>query len=769
MTSPSHLSRREFVKSAGGLIVGFSMAGPLADVLLAQGSPQVAAAVPPPVGLPLAKIDSWIRIAPDGAVTVCTGKIEVGMGVNVALSQIVAEELGVPMNRVTMLMGDTSGTPDQGGVGASNSIASGGAALRNVAATVRGLLLDAGSRRLGVPVDQLSIENGVINSKAAPGRSLSYGELVRDAAFDQELKVTGSGFTLNVQGSGTPKSPANYSIVGTSVKRTDIADKMFGRFKYVVDVRVPGMLHGRVLRPPSAGAQFLSVDDSAARRVTGFVQTVVKGNFVGVVATSEWSAVKASRAVKVNWNTPAEVFPEQRDLYAHMRAAEPKASRPPVKRGDASAAMDRAVRRVEAVYEYPFHSHATMGPGCAVADVQPTGTTTVWCGAQKPHAVQRGYADLLGVPPDRVRVVWTADSGSYGRPGFDDVGADAIILSQAVGKPVRVQWMRGDLTGWGPKGPAAVFELKAGLDAEGKICGAQFTSKAFSGGEINFIPTAKGNFLGAQLMGLPNTSGFDEFCEWGTPGGGAAPYEIADLLSTAHVIPPLHATPSPLAGTHLRDPNGPSTSFAVESFMDELAAAAGADPIQFRTQHLTDARARAVLAAAAEKFGWQARPSPQRARQGNVVTGRGAALGIRGGTYVGNVAEVEVDRSTGVVRVVRYVMAHDCGLIINPLGLTQTLQANVVQTLSRTMTEEVRFDRKSVTSVDWATYPVSRMSDVPPAIDIVLVNRPEVAATGAGEAGSRALAAAVANAIFDATGARLRQVPFTAAKVKAAL
>jgi len=770
MSPTSNLSRRDFVKSAGGLLVGFTIAGPLVDAALhAQAPSQPAPAGPAPVGPPLAKIDSWMRIAPDGAVTVCTGKVEIGMGVNVALAQIVAEELGVPMSRVTMVMGDTTGTPDQGGVGASNSIASGGAALRNVAATVRGILLERASRRLDTPVEQLSIENGVVSPKGAPTRTVSYGELVKDAAFDQDLKITGSGFSLNVQGSGTPKSPANYSIVGTSVKRTDIADKMFGRFTFVVDVRVPGMLHGRVVRPPGAGAQFVSVDDSAAKRIAGFVQTVVKGNFVGVVATSEWGAVKAARAVKVNWNTPPDVFPDQRDLYAHMRAAAPKASRPPVKRGDAVAAIDRAARRVEAVYEYPFHSHATMGPGCAVADVQAEGITTVWCGAQKPHAVQRGYADLLGVPPERVRVVWTEDSGSYGRPGFDDVGADAVILSQAVGKPVRVQWMRGDLTGWGPKGPAAVFELKAGLDADGNISGVQFTSKAFSGGEINFIPTAKGNFLGAQLMGLPNTSGFDEFCEWGTAGGGAAAYDIADLLSTAHVIPSLHATPSPLAGTHLRDPNGPSTSFAVESFMDELAAAAGVDPIQFRTKYLTDARAKAVLAAAAEKFGWQPRPATQRSSQGSLVTGRGVSLGIRGGTYVGNIAEVEVNRATGAVRVLRYVMAHDCGLVINPLGLTQTLQSNVVQTLSRTLKEEVRFDRRTVTSVDWATYPIGRMSDVPPAIDIVLVNRPDVPATGAGEAGTRAVAAAVANAVFDASGARVRQVPFTAAKVKAAI
>jgi CO/xanthine dehydrogenase Mo-binding subunit len=264
-------------------------------------------------------------------------------------------------------------------------------------------------------------------------------------------------------------------------------------------------------------------------------------------------------------------------------------------------------------------------------------------------------------------------------------------------------------------------------------------------------------------MGVPNTSGFDEFAEWGSAGGGAAPYAIPDMLSTAHVVPSLAATPSPLAGTHLRDPNGPSTSFAVESFMDELAAAVGADPLQFRSKYLTDDRAKAVLAAAAEKFGWESRPSPRRSPIGDVVTGRGIALGIRGGTYVGNVAEVEVDRRTGAIRVVRYVMAHDCGLIINPLGLTQTLQANVVQTLSRTLKEEVRFNRRMVTSVDWATYPISRLSDIPPRIDIVLINRPEVAATGAGEAGTRAVAAAVANAVFDAINVRVRRVPLTLA------
>lgn len=768
MTPGAPVSRRDFVRSAGGLLIGFSVAGQFVEVLAAQGAAQAPAA-PVPVGPPLAKIDSWLRIAPTGAVTVCTGKVEVGMGVNVALTQIVAEELGVPFDRVTMVMGDTLLTPDQGGVGASNSVSSGGAALRNIAATTRGLLMQAAASRLNVPVEQLAVQNGVVGSRTDPSKSISYGDLASDPGLQEELKVTGSGFSLNVQGSGKPKSPKEYSIVGTSVRRSDVADKVFGRFKYVGDVRVPDMLHGRVIRPPAVGAQVVSVDDSAAKGVAGFVQTVVKGNFVGVVASTEWGAIKASRMLKIGWSDPGDLFPDQAALYEQMHAARPKSSRETVKRGDAAAGIARAARRVEASYAYPFHSHATMGPGCALADFKADGVSTVWCGAQKPHQAQRGYADLIGVAPDKVRVVWMQDSGSYGRPGFDDVGADALVMSQAVGKPVRVQWMRGDMTGWGPKGPAAVFELSAGLDAEGNVTGVQFTSKAFSGGEINFIPTAKGNFLAAQLMGLPNTSGFDEYAEWGSGGGGAAPYAFGDFLSTATVIPSLQPTPSPLAGTHIRDPNGPSTSFAVESFLDELAAAASVDPLQFRTKYLTDERAKAVLASAAEKFGWDARPSPRRAGGSGPLRGRGMALGIRGGTYVGNIAEVEVDRRSGSVRVVRYVMAHDCGLVINPLGLTQTLQANVIQTLSRTMKEEVRFNRRAVTSVDWRTYPIGGMSDVPPQIDIVIVNRPEVPATGAGEAGTRALAAAVANAIFDATGVRLRQVPFTEARVKAAL
>ena len=410
---------------------------------------------------------------------------------------------------------------------------------------------------------------------------------------------------------GKPKDPSTYTIVGKPVPRADLPPKILGHFKYVTDVRVPGMLHGRVIRPSGVGATFVSVDETPAKAIPGFVKTVVKGNFVGVVAENEWAAIQAAKAVKVTWTAPKQAFPEQKDLYAYMRSAPPKASKETLKRGDAAAALSNAAKKVEASYEFPFQSHATMGPGCAVADVHTDGITTVWSGGQKPHDLQKGFAELLRVPVDTVRVVWVEDAGSYGRPGFEDAAADAVLLSEAVGKPVRVQWMREDMTAWGTKGPAVVCDLAAALDAQGEATSVQFTSRAFSGGETHFRPGDAGNYLGAQLTGIPNTTGVDEFAQWGVE---SPPYTFQNILATAHVIPAFYDSASPLRTTHLRDPEGPATSFAVESFMDEIAAAAGADPIEFRLKHLDDPRAKAVLTAAAQKAGWDTRPSPKKGR-----------------------------------------------------------------------------------------------------------------------------------------------------------
>jgi nicotinate dehydrogenase subunit B len=762
MTPKTGRSRREFVKDVGGLLIGFSLVdASVLPQLMASPSPAGDGAPAPN------HLDAWLRIETDGRVRVFTGKAEIGMGVETAFGQIVAEELDMEPANVVFVMGDTAVTTDQGGVGGSTSIMLGAKPLRNAAATARYLLAQLASHRLGVPAGQLQFRNSVISAKNNASKHISFGALAGGMDLDDALKVSGAGFSLNVQGMGVPKDPASYTLVGKPLLRVDMPAKLYGRWQYVTDVRVPGMLHGRVVRPAGVGAKLVTVDESSVKAIPGNVQTVVKGNFVGVVAENEWAAIQAANQLKVTWSAPEQAFPEQKDLYRHMRTVAPKASKVTETKGDAAAALASAAKRVEASYDFPFQSHATMGPGCAVADVHLDGLTTVWSGGQKPHALQKGFAELLSVPLDRVRVIWVEDAGSYGRPGFEDAAADAVLLSRAVGKPVRVQWMRADMTSGGSKGPAVVCDLSAGLDAQGQVIGLQFTSRAFSGGETHFVPSTAGNFIGAQLAGIPNTGGIDEFAQWGVQ---APPYKFQNLHAIAHVVPAFYDTASPLRTTHLRDPEGPATSFAVESFMDELAAAAAADPVEFRLKYLEDPRARAVLTAAANKAGWDKRASPNNSRGSRGVSaGRGIGLSTRGGTYVGTVAEVDVNRRSGEVRVTRFVCAHDCGLIINPQTLRSTIAANLVQSLSRALKEEVLFDRSNVTSVDWLTYPVAGASDIPSQIDIVLLNHPELPSSGAGEPASRATAAAIANAVFDATGARVRQAPLTPARVKAAL
>jgi nicotinate dehydrogenase subunit B len=755
------LSRREFVRDAGGLLIGFSLVDATVLPRLVAASPEDAKSPNP--GL----LDAWLRIEKDGAVRVFTGKVEIGMGVETGFAQIVAEELDVSPERVSFVMGDTSMTADQGGVGGSTSIMLGAKPLRNVAATTRLLLLELASRRLGEPLGVLQVQDGIVSVKDDATKSVSYGDLAGAADLNDVLKVSGRGFALNVEGSGKPKDPAKYTVVGKPLPRVDIAPKILGRWQYVTDVRVPGMLHGRVIRPSRAGANLVSVDESSVKKIAGYVKTVVDGNFVGVVAESEWAAVRAAEALRVTWSDTQPAFLKQTDLYDHMRNVPPKASKETLKKGDASVVLASAKKKLEASYESPFQSHATMGPGCAVADVRLDGVTTVWSGAQKPHALQQGFAELLRVPPDKVRVIWVEDAGSYGRPGFEDAAADAVMFSRAVGKPVRVQWTREDMTAWGTKGPAVICDMAAAVDERGEVTAFRFTSRAFSGGEVMYLPSTAGNFLGAQLAGIPNTTGVDEFAQWGEE---CVAYAFSNVHAEAHVVPAFLTTASPLRTTHLRDPEGPATTFATECFMDELAAAAGADPVDFRLKYIDDERLKAVLTKAAEKFGWDRRPSPQKSvNASGISVGRGVALALRGETRVATVAEVEVDRRTGTVHVKRLVCAHDCGLIINPQALRGTVAANLIQSLSRTLKEEVMFDPTRVTSVDWNTYAIARASDIPDQVDIVLIDHPEIGPSGAGEPASRPTAAAIGNAIFDATGARVRRGPLTPERVQAAL
>jgi nicotinate dehydrogenase subunit B len=756
-TSVTNTSRRGFLKVGGGLLIGFS----LSDSRVVPELMAAETSAPMP-----GRLDAWLRVGTEGTIHVFTGKVDIGMGVQTALGQIVADELDVAFERVQLVMGDTAETPDQGGVGGSTSISAGAKPLRNAAATARLMLLQLASAKLGAQPGELQVKDGVVSVQGDASKSISYAALAGAGGNDlnEALRVSGGGFALNVEGRGKPKDPVSYTIVGQSVPRIDLAPKILGRAKYSTDVRVPGMLHGRVIRPAGAGAALASIDESSVKHIPGYVKTVVKGNFVGVIAENEWAAIRAAKELKVNWSAPVAAFPD--DVYLHMRSAQPKATREQPARGDAPAALANAAKKMEASYEWPFQAHATMGPGCALADVRADGVTTVWSGAQKPHALQQGLAEMLGLPANRVRVIWVEAAGSYGRAGDEDVAADAALLSQAVGKPVRVQWSRADMTAWGGKGPAVIVDLAAGLDAHGEVAALQLTSRAFSGTEILPQPNSAGNMLAAQLIGTPNTSGGDEFVGW---GGDTYSYNFKNVHSVGHIIAPLYVSSSPMRTTHLRDPNGPAGTLAGESFMDEIAAEVGADPIEFRLRYISDPRAKAALAVVAEKAKWESRPSPKRPRDsGNVLSGRGVALALRGGTVVATIAEVEVNRASGEVRVKRLVCAHDCGLIVNPEALRGTIQANLIQSMGRALKEEVTFDRSSVTSVDWNTYPVARWADIP-ALEVVLLNHPESAPTGAGEPSSRPTAAAINNAIFDATGVRMRRVPFTPARVKAAL
>ncbi len=753
MTQSQSLSRRQFLKASGAIMVGFAM-----PAAVAGWDPNAAGAAAAPAAGPN-EVDSWLAIAQDGSVTVFTDKVELGMGVSTAFAQIVAEELDVPVRAVLMVLGDTARTPDQGGVGGSTSIAVGSRPIRQAAAEGRRVLLELASARLGVAPDRLVVRNGVVQDADAPSKSVSYGDLIGGRRFDVTLQTSGSSFSLGATGTAQPKSPSEYTIVGTAVPRFDIPPKATAQFTYIVDVRVPGMVHGRVIRPPVPGATLVRVD--GAQGLPGLIKVVTKGNFVGVVAENEWQAIQAARSVKVTWSTSTATWPAMDGLYTAMWAMSPTTRRTMGQVGDVDAAFKSASRTVEARYQWPFQAHAMMGPGCAVVDVR-DGGATVWSSTQHPHQLQRGIAELLGMSASAVHVIWVEGAGSYGRSGAEDVPGDAALLSQAVGRPVRVQWMRADDTAWDPKGPPVVMAVRAGLDDRGAVVAWDYTARAFSGSGIPASPATAGDMLAGQLAGL-SANGVD------VPTTFQENYAFPAKRKIGEIVPWAQNT-SPLRTANLRAPSQPATTFGGESFVDEMAAAVGVDPVEFRLRYLKDPRDLAVVRGAAQQAGWDTRPSPKSGgSRSGLAVGRGIAYAPRGGTRVATVVEVEVNQTTGEVRVPRVVVAHDCGLIINPDGLRGTIEANVIQSTSRALMEEVRFGPSGVTSVDWVTYPILRAPDVPDSVETVLINHPELPPAGAGEPATVTTAPAIANAIFDATGARLRTVPFTPVRVKAAL
>jgi CO/xanthine dehydrogenase Mo-binding subunit len=753
------VTRRDFLKAAGSLVVSITIPGAVSSAL-GQGISSVATLGGRPPLVP-DQLDSWIAILSDGSVTAFFGKMDMGQGVDVAIAQIVAEELDVAFEKVNVVMGDTAFTCNQGGASGSTGIQRGGVTLRNAAAEARRILLERASKRLEVPVDQLVVEDGVVRDPRYGLASVSYGELVGGQHLHHKLewnKRYGNALALKVR--AQPKDPSQHKIVGRSFPQKIVAEKVYGRAEFITDVKIEGMLHGRIVRPPNAGCSPVSVDEGSIRSIPG-ARVVREKDFLAVVAEREWDAVRAAETLKVTWTPQCAPYPPMEKLHQHIREAKPNGKGMPVNRGDVEAALKGASRIVQAEYEWPLQSHASMGPACAIADVR-KGEARLWTGTQKPHFARDGVARIAGIPVDKVRATWVMGPGSYGRNDAGDAAHDAALLSKLTGRPVRVQYMRHEGTGWDPKGPAAVFRGKAGLDAAGNVVAYESYGKGFTRQEVATNESNPKDTLAGQLTGWkPKANIIFQH--------PAEVYGFENKRCWWETIPTLLERGSPLRVSHLRDPLGPELHFASESFIDEVALAAGADPVAFRLRHLAhDARHSAVVKAAAEKARWKARPNPNRGR-GDVMTGRGISYTERNGTIVAMIAEVEVDRRSGRVWAKKFTVAHDCGQIINPEGLKLTIEGNIVMALSRTLFEEVLFTQNNVASVDWATYPILEMADAPEAIDIALINRPEMAPQGAGEPSTRTVPAAVANAIFDATGVRVRKVPITPERMKAAL
>jgi CO/xanthine dehydrogenase Mo-binding subunit len=716
----------------GVLVVSFSLTSPAR----AQGPGQTK-----PVALD--QVDSFLAVHRDGTVTMYTGKVDIGTGIRVALPQMVAEELDVALDKIKLVEGDTALTPDQGPTWGSLSVQIAGVQLRQAAATARKALVDMAVQKLGMPSADLAVKDGVIFVRAEPHRRLSYAELIGEQAFN-----------LKLDPAAPLKNPKDYTIVGQPVPRPDIPGKVTGAHTYMQDFRVPGMLHARVVRPPAIGATLESVDESSIKSIKG--ATVVRqGSFLAVVAESEWAAVKAAKQLKATWSK-WEGLPAPAKLWEHVRNTPVAKDDVAVNQGDPKAAMARAAKTLKATYDFAVHTHGSMGPACAVADVK-SGKAEIWSPSQAPHWLRKEVAYTLQMDPKDVHIQYLDGAGCYGRNGHEDATCDAALVSKLTGKPVRVQWSREDEHGWDPKGPPTLVEISGGLDAQGNVIAWDaelWVPKA----DITEWPRT----LAATLAGIPQKEAIN-------------PGNIHRNLDPSYPFPNQRAVAHRLATTPfrpswIRTPGRMQNTYANEVFIDECAAAAGADPVEYRLRYLTDPRGIAVLRAAAGLAKWEPRPSPRRDQTGPIARGRGVAYVKyeNARTYVAGVADVEVNRQTGAIRCTRFYVAHDCGLIINSDGVRAQIEGNIIQTVSRTLKEELKWNRSRVTSVDWASYPILTFPDVPEVI-MELINRPNDPPWGVGEPAACLPPPAISNAVFDAIGVRLRSVPFTAAKLKTAM
>jgi nicotinate dehydrogenase subunit B len=758
-------SRRDFLKSSGVLVVTFGAASVFSRVG-AQGPFDTR-----PSHIDPQKLDSWIAIAADGKVTAYTGKAELGQGMFTAQTQLVAEELCVPVTSVTLVQCDTAVCPDQGTTSGSQSTPTNfnERNLAQAAATAREALAGMAATRLSVPRDQLVIEGGAISVKGNNGSRVTYGDL-----------LGGKTFNLHVDPQAKRKPQSEWKVLGKPVPRIDMAAMATGAFEFVHNVRVPGMLHGVVVRPPAPGATLTSVDESSIAGLPGVVKVVTRKNFVGVVAEKPWQARQAASTLKIAW-TEGAGLPSQRDFYDYVRK-QPSRDAFVVNSKDVDEKLSKAASVIKATYLHPYQMHGSMGTSCAVADVQAS-KATVWSPTQSAYPTRSGVAMLLGLQPDNVRVVFVRGAGCYGINGADTVSYDAALLSQAVGKPVRVQLSRQDEMAWENYGFPYVIDQRVGIDADGTIVAwdyeawfASMGGRPGTGTPGNVVTGMLAGFSPAPFTPRAATDPAGRF----NNGSNAAPSYVvgrvgsatggAGAVASERVL--THTVASPFFTGPLRSPSRLQNTFAHECLIDEIAARVKADPVDYRLRHLSDQRLKHVIVEAARAAGWQTRPSakPGASRAG-VTAGRGMACVVYEGDngYVAMVADVEVNTSTGKVVAKRFVVAQDCGPVSNPDGMRNQLEGGALQGLSRALGEEVTWDDRKVTSIDWHTYHSMTLGDEMPAIESVLVDRHDAEATGAGETAITIVAAAVGNAIFDATGVRIRQVPFTPERVKAAL
>ncbi len=736
------LSRRDFLKTGSALVISFS----LAPDAFGQAKP-----APLPGSLNNNRmLNAWLRIDADGSVTIFSGKIELGQGIGTALTQIAADELDVDLKRIKIVHGDTELTPNEGQTAGSQSVEQSGTAVRFACAEARDILLNTAAARLGVAVGQLAVKDGTCS--APGGKSATYWELAGEANASSKREATAKI---------KPKPASEHKWVGKSIARRDIPKKMTGGAAYVQDMRLPGMAFGRIVRPPSPGARLASFDEAAVKRLPGVIAVVRDGNFLGVAAEREEQAIGARAALRqsARWTESETLPPSGEALFEHLMTK--AQSQDSVVNEKTSAAAPSPAKTLSAMYTRPYQCHGSIGPSCAVARWQ-DGKLTVWTHSQGVYPLRGELAKAFAMEPANIHCIHAEGAGCYGHNGADDVAFDAALIARAAGgRPVKLQWMRDDEFQWEPYGSAMVMKLSGGLDAQGNV--VNWVHELWSHPHSTRPGASNGvNLLAARHLEKPLDPGYPP--DIPQPAGGsdrnAIPlYDFPNQRVVKHYVPA-----APLRTSALRTLGGYSNVFALESFIDELALAAGADPVEFRLRHLKDPRARAVIEAAAQRAGWQPNAKGEGAR------GRGFAFSKYKNLacYVAMVADVTVDRASGKVRVTRAVAAVDAGQIVNPDGVVNQIEGGIIQSTSWTLMESVGYDRTRVTTQSWADYPIIRFEDAP-QVEVVLLNRPQERFLGVGEGSQGPAAAAIANAVANATGKRLRALPFTPERVKQAL